>query len=272
MHYNISGLIKQATDPRDFQFSTTVTEADLPASVDLFNTPLGPLGEPFEPAWDQENIGSCGPNTAAELLVYCLMAFGSSKVVKPSRLFIYYVVRMLMRTIGQDSGVDNRTMLKALAQFGWCPEEMWHYITSKFTQRPSQECFDEAAKNKIVQYRAVAQTLHLMKACLAGDNGQQGRPFIFGFSVFPSMMTDEVAETGDIPDPHPGEQPIGGHDVLIGSYGIHGDRFTFKNHWKKPNGEPWGKNGYGTISYKYATNPELASDFWTIYTPGSFSV
>jgi hypothetical protein len=41
-------------------------------------------------------------------------------------------------------------------------------------------------------------------------------------------------------------------------------RFTFKNSW----GEGWGNKGDGTIPYSYATNPDLAGDFWTIINSG----
>jgi C1A family cysteine protease len=173
----------------------------------------------------------------------------------PSRLFIYYCARSLMGTIQQDSGVDNRSLLKALARYGWCDEADWPYDIERFRTQPLATCFEAAAKRKIVQYLAVPQTLDQMKGCLAGND-----PFIFGFTVYESLESEAVTKTGVVPMPGLLERATGGHDVTVVGYDDTTQRFKFKNSW----GPKWGINGYGWIPYSYATNPRLAGDFWTV--------
>lgn len=251
-------------DIRDeaFRYSVTLrTKAALPPKIDL-STP--PLPAPFEPSFNQGSLGSCGPNTEAAVLVYT--QWEEDKVaVMPSRLYLYYLTRVLMRTVGEDSGVYNRIMLKALKSGGWCDESLWPYDISKFREKPPQACYDQAATRVgKIQYNAVTQNLADMKGCLA-----DGNPIIFGFTVYQSLDTDEVDRTGDIPMPRQGERPVGGHDVTLVGFDDETQKFKLKNSWGG-----WGYNGsgYGFIPYAYATNRQLADDFWTITASGETPV
>lgn len=235
--------------------------ASIPDCIDL-SQPAMPA--PFEPAWDQEDIGSCGPNSASEDIVFSqIKQEGLKKIVMPSRLFIYYNTRKEMGTVSSDSGVDNRSMLKSLNKVGWCDEELWPYDTRKFTKAPPQAAYDQAATRKITGYARVDQDPQTMLACLAN-----GDTFIFGFNVYSSMLTPQVDATGIIPMPKFRDRRQGGHDVLFVGYNnttrqwqdIPPGHFKLKNHWTAQ----WGNRGYGYIPIKYATDPDLADDFWTI--------
>lgn len=231
--------------------------AALPPSVDLSRPALP---GPFEPAWDQGSIGSCGPHTASADIVFAALKQQSLPAAPmPSRLFVYWCARSVMGTLPEDSGVTNRDMLKALARHGWCDELLWPYVPNRMRDRPPQMCFDQAEKRKITQYLAVPQTLDAMRGCLAA-----GDPFIFGFSVYESLETAAVAKSGVVPMPKSGERVLGGHDVLVVGYDDAAQRFKFRNSW----GAGWGQSGYGTIPYAYATNPRLAGDFWTVRHAG----
>lgn len=210
------------------------------------------------PPLNQSSLGSCGANTADELIEFDQKAEGQP-VQSASRLFIYYCTRSLMGTVSQDSGVDNRTMLKALAQYGYCDESLWPYDVTKFASKPSAAAFAYAATNKITSYAAVAVNLAAMKAAIVS-----GFPFMFGFDVYQQIESDQAAQTGVLTMPPPGATPIGGHDVTIWGYDDARQVFNFRNHWSKNDGSPWGDNGNGTIPYAYATNPSLCSDFWAI--------
>ncbi len=237
--------------------------AALPVSYDLTSSMKDKL--------DQGSLGSCGPNTAAEC-IQCDQGLENLPVVLPSRLFIYWVTRYLMGTTNQDSGVDNRTMLKALAGYGYCPETLWlpngaGYDIRQFTRQPSKDCFQAAQANRITSYAAVTKTLDQMK----GTN-VTGFPFIFGFDVYQQIEGDEAAATGIIRDPSPGATPVGGHDMSLVGYDDQGfgipyfsgkGAFKLKQHWAGPNDGWWGDNGYGYISYAYATGLH-ASDFWVV--------
>lgn len=265
--FNTKGWLRQPHDPRDrvYLAPRRITRS-LPASADL-SPGMGPQ-------LDQADLGSCGPNTGDELVNYDQKAEGLP-VVSYSRLFVYYNARVIMGTVNQDSGVDNRSMMQALATAGFCPETLWPYDTTQFTVQPPAACYQAGQANKITDYAAVPQDLTQMKGTLAA-----GRPFCFGFDVFSQIQSDQAAGNGIVADPS--GSPIGGHDVSFVGFNDTGNDlpgvllgnvwpsgyFKFRNHWMNAPGRPWGDGGYGYISYGYASGPN-ASDFWVISTvPG----
>ena len=261
MKYNLSGWIKQNHDSRDRVLRFSRREL-------LALSPTTDLQKGMGPQLNQGDEGSCGPHTAVEMIEFDQILQGSP-VVQPSRNQIYYACRTLMGTTGSDSGVDNRTLLKSLAQFGYAPESLWPYTDADMLTNPPASVWQAALPFKISNYAAVPQDLNSMKATISG-----GHPFMFGFSVFQQMMSDAAAATGIIADPS--GSSIGGHDVTYMGYSdvdapgvLPGNKwpagtFKFRNHWLNADGTPWGDGGYGYISYAYSTNPSYASDFWVI--------
>lgn len=203
--------------------------------------------------YDQGPIGSCGPHSCSADIQCDGDVAGHS--LMPSRLFGYYVTRHLMGTVNMDSGVSNREMLKAYAQFGWCDESLWPYEPARFKVKPPQEAYDQGQERRIETYLRVPQQLDQMRACLAS-----GDPFIFGFSVYTSFESDQTRRTGVVKMPDRLDRQLGGHDVLIVDYDDAKQRFTFRNSY----GVGWGDRGFGYMPYQYATHPQLASDSWTI--------
>ncbi len=94
-----------------------------------------------------------------------------------------------------------------------------------------------------------------MKGCLAS-----GYPFVFGFTVYPSFESDEVARSGIVPIPGASEQTLGGHAVLAVGYDDTKNMFIVRNSW----GSGWGLAGYFYMPYAYLLDNNLANDFWTI--------
>lgn len=207
------------------------------------------------PVYNQGNLGSCTANAIAGAYEFDEMKQGETTVFSPSRLFIYYNERKANGTIDLDSGASIRDSVIAISEIGVCPETMWPYFIEKFKDCPPQECYDDAAKHKCVQYKRVRQTLDQMKQCLI-----EGFPFVFGFQVYESFESDEVMKTGIVPMPKHGEKVLGGHACVMSGFDDTKRQFLFRNSW----GESFGQKGYGFISYDYILDHNLAADFWTV--------
>ena len=83
---------------------------------------------------------------------------------------------------------------------------------------------------------------------------------MFGFSVYDSFESTQVAKTGVVPMPATGEKQIGGHAVLAVGYDDTQQRFIVRNSW----GRGWGMRGYFTMPYAYLSDSNLSDDLWTI--------
>jgi C1A family cysteine protease len=245
------GWIRDAPDARDFLFKNIQKIVAIPAKVDL-----RPGCSPVE---DQGRLGSCTANALAGALEF-LELKDKMKLVNLSRLFIYFNERVIEGNVDSDSGAQLRDGIKVLAKLGVCPESEWKYVISKFKLKPPQPVFADALRHKILSYYRI-QTLDEMKNCLANDH-----PFVFGFVVFESFESSDVAHTGNVGMPKEGEKILGGHAVVAVGYDDSQKRFIVRNSW----GSEWGMNGYFTIPYEYLANPELASDMWVILKDNGF--
>ena len=242
------GYIPDLPDHRDYMFSATYRAIPiLPASVDLRPT--------CSPVEDQGALGSCTANALVGSLEFLEKKDGVA-FTDLSRLFVYYNERVIEHTVASDSGAMLRDGIKTLAKQGVCSENNWPYTISKFKSKPSKTCYTEASTHIITSYQRL-QTLDDMRACLAA-----GYPFVFGFTVYASFESSQVAKTGVVPLPAPGEAVFGGHAVVAVGYKDSTKRFIARNSW----GPSWGQKGYFTIPYNYLTNPQLATDMWTIRT------
>ena len=115
--------------------------------------------------------------------------------------------------------------------------------------------FSIRKKHISVEYNRLTQDLHDFKSCL-----QEGFPFVFGFVVYPSFETQEVAESGKMIMPDKSESPLGGHAVLAVGYNDEEKVFIIRNSW----GIEWGDKGYFYMPYDYILDDDLCSDFWTV--------
>jgi len=241
------GWKKDTEDTRDYQYKLPETTTPLPTSTDLTSK--------CPPIVDQGQLGSCTANGAAGVLEYDML-LQQEQDTTPSRLFIYYNTRDIEGTVDSDSGASIRDTIKSVTQFGACSESEWPYDISTFTNKPSEQCYTDALLHKAVKYMSVTHSLVHVKSALA-----EGFPVIFGFTCFESLESQEVDDTGDIPYPKHGEQEIGGHCVLLVGYDDNVQKFLMRNSW----GTSWGKQGYGTMPYKYIKG-KYSSDFWIVET------
>jgi len=234
-------------DQRDHEYAKVAKPpAALPPAVDL-----RPKDSPVE---DQGQLGSCTANALAGALQFLEKKDNVPSFTDASRLFIYYNERAVEGTVASDSGAQIRDGIKTLAKQGVCPETEWPYDITKFADQPPSTCYSDAKKHLILSYARLT-TLQDMKGCLANGN-----PFVFGFTVYESFESAQVAQTGIAPMPAAGEKVLGGHAVMCVGYSDADKRFIVRNSW----GPGWGMKGYFTLPYDYVTNGKLADDFWTI--------
>lgn len=242
------GWVPDLPDARDFVFSAPDhVLATLPAKVDLRSK--------CPKVYDQGQLGSCTANAIAGAYEYDQLQERQPDFV-PSRLFIYFNERDMEGTIDIDAGAMLRDGIKSVTKLGVCTEKSWPYDIAEFRDRPGAACYKEALEHQAIVYRGVPQQLNMLQGCLA-----TGTPFVFGFSVYESFESDEVARTGVVDMPAAKEAQVGGHAVVAVGYDNSSQRFLCRNSW----GASWGQKGYFTMPYAYVTNAQLAMDFWAIY-------
>lgn len=253
------GWIRDLPDARDHFYAVPEeTRTSLPSSTDLRS------GLPA--CYDQGQIGSCTANAIAGAVEFTVRKENLPDFM-PSRLFIYYNERSIEGNVGTDSGAQIRDGVKSVSTQGVCAESEWPYdatpadANGQFpagdpaAEKPTDQCYQDALKNTVNSYQRVIQNLDQLRGCLA-----EGYPFVFGFTVYASFESQQVAETGVVPMPASSEQVLGGHAVLAVGYDDSQQRFLVRNSW----GTSWGQGGYFTMPYEYVTNAGLASDFWTV--------
>ena len=234
-------------DQRDHMyFAPAHTLMTLPPSVDL--------RDDCPPVVDQGELGSCTACAIANAHRYDQMK-QNAKDFMPSRLFIYYNERAMEGTVKSDSGAYIRDGMKSISKLGVCSESVWKYDIRKFAKKPPMGLYTEALKHQAISYKRLTPTLPQLKSCLA-----EGYPFVFGFAVYESFMSDSVAETGQVHMPSLNESMLGGHAVLAVGYDDATQTFIVMNSWS----EQWGDFGMFYMPYAYLTNNDLADDFWTV--------
>ncbi|HEX3778546.1 MAG TPA: C1 family peptidase [Pseudonocardiaceae bacterium] len=255
------GWVADLPDHRDrVRTAAPETLAHLPAAADLSTDPAMP------PIYDQQQIGSCTANGIGAAVEYEMRKQNLADFM-PSRLFIYYNERAMEKSVGSDSGAQIRDGVRSVAKQGVCPEAEWPYdgeaansdgswpAGHRAGQKPTSACYAAASGTEAVVYERVPQQADQIKAVLAG-----GTPVVFGFTVYASFESRQVAETGTVPMPSRDEEQLGGHCVVAVGYDDAIQRWICRNSW----GTGWGKGGLFTLPYAYLTDSRLSSDFWTV--------
>jgi C1A family cysteine protease len=242
------GWVPDQPDIRDkYRFKIAPAIAELPAKVDLRSD------QP--PMYNQFSLGSCTAQMGVGIFQYNQMQQNIGWPEMPSRLFVYYNTRKLQGTIPEDSGASIRDTIKAIVKYGVCKASHWPYILNRFTNKPTQHCYNFAKKHTAVVYERVNQNINEIKAVLASKE-----LIGIGFSVYDGFESQECSRTGVLNMPLSHERLLGGHAVVIVGYDDEAQRVIVRNSW----GDDWGANGYFTMPYEYLLHSDLASDFWTI--------
>ena len=233
-------------DNRDFYFKVS-EPVPIPTSVDL--RPNCP------PVYNQGALGSCSSNAICAAYEFDLLKQGKIDFM-PSRLFLYYNERNIEGTTGYDAGAQLKDGLKSLNKDGICSENLCPYDINKFENKPSQQAYDAAKLNTISLYEKIPDgNLFLMKQCLA-----KGIPFVFGFTVYESFESEEMARTGIMPPLNNSDSVMDGHAVMCVGFDDAKQYVIVRNSW----GNEWADKGYFYMPYDYISNSNLCSDFWCI--------
>lgn len=245
--YRIYGWRPSRPDHRDHQ-------AD-PSGIKL--QPEVDPREQMAAPYDQGQLGSCTANAVAAAVQYDWELDKQEVVETPSRLDIYWGERSYEGTTSYDSGAFGRDGFKYAANVGLIPEHLWPYDITKFNVQPPA---DTAVRQRLTRpYRVVPRNKTAWKRVLSNR-----QTIAFGFTVYESFESQQVAQTGIMSHPSTSERVLGGHEVLaVGYLKAYPDYVLVRNSW----GTGWGLGGYFLMPWSVVLDRNLSSDFRTIYRP-----
>ena len=232
-------------DIRDYIYRSNSTEV-LRESVDLRG-------------WDtivesQGSIGSCSANAITNAYELCVNQNYPEYFTHLSRLFIYYNTRSEYGEIQRDEGIFLRDGLKSLSKFGVCSEELWPYNEDKFDNQPTEECYEDAKKRKILKYQKLISIYYITEVL------NNNKPVVFGMEIYDSFM-DLNDRISTVNFPSRKEKSLGGHAMCMVGFDLTKRLFLTKNSF----GTSWGDNGYCWIPFDYIK--QEGYDIWTFDIP-----
>ena len=213
--------------------------------------------------FDQGQLGSCTANAVAAAVEYDAKLNGADPGFL-SRLWIYWYERKLEGSpADQDTGAQGRDGFKVCNKLGVPLEADWPYDIAQFSVEPPATLDPEARMHTISGYQSVPRNLDSMKAVLSNR-----QTIAFGFTVYESFESEDVARTGIVALPTRGEKVVGGHEVLLVGYLRDEPNYGLvRNAW----GTGWGMAGYFLMPWAYVLDSNLATDFRTIGRPAGDS-
>lgn len=233
--------------------------------------------------WDQGNQGACGPHAVSRLTMKLAIDLGDkfdeahpddeadADEDRPSPAFAYYTTRQLMNTTSQDSGVDNRTLFQAHAQYGYVHEATMPYNDSDFTTAPSEDAYKAGSVLEGSTYRKLVPGNGSMRIQLASGN-----PILGAFNV-PDYFEEESVwnpATQALLPPRMVPQfkkYLGGHDVAFTGFDYTLTEYSIPvfyvdnswgMQWGQPFGAPSGKAGRFAVAAE--TVASIFTDLWLI--------
>lgn len=238
MKFNIKPSLP---DERDYIYKSD-SSVSLRESVDLRE-------------WDtivesQESLGSCSSNALTNAYELLVNREYPEYFTHLSRLFIYYNARAEYGNIQTDDGIFLRDGLKTLAKFGVCSENLWPYDIDKFDDKPTDECYEDAKKRKVLKYQKLTSIYYITEVL------NSNKPVVFGMEIYDSFMElNERISTVSFPGRK--EKSIGGHAMCMVGYDLNKRLFLTKNSF----GSNWGDKGYCWIPFDYIK--QEGYDIWT---------
>jgi C1A family cysteine protease len=236
------GANRDVHDVRDHMFAMPPVAVTCPPHVDL-----RPWGGPVK---DQGNEGSCTGHAFSSAREWMNRRYhGGSVILSPQSLYVDELIRE--GDFPNDDGAMSRTGCWVLQKRGCCEARLWPYVAGQITA-PTPEQIQNAAQYKTAGYHRLA----FLNDILTVLSLPKPWPVTVGFSVYESFMTQQVADTGIMPIPTPGEAYEGGHEVLCLGYDWPSQMGIMQNSWS----DAWGQKGYFMMPFEVLTAPD--TDLW----------
>lgn len=208
------------------------------------------------PIKDQGEEGSCTGHAFTSAREWMARKYQRTSLIL-SPQYLYVEELMAEGSFPRDDGAAPRTGCQVLAAKGCCEAALYPYVAGKLNP-PTAEQTQNALKYKTGAYHRIG-TLPDFLNCLADPTPW---PVLIGFTVYDSFLSQQVADTGLMPIPKPGEQQQGGHEVVCLGYDLGKQRALTQNSW----GDSWGERGYFWMPFEVVMSPD--TDLWMVHTGG----
>ncbi len=245
------GYVRDVPDTRDKVFKAPPRGA-LPKTASLLGSMLGIV--------NQGSLGSCVANSGFQAVRTRQVIQGAASPKLGSRLFGYYMARMIDRSAKYDAGTQIRSFFYAISKVGFPDEDLQPYDDrddndpeAPFRQPPPSKAVHQAYDRRSpVVYKRIPQgdaAWDGMKSAIAA-----GFPVVFGVDVDSDFTSDNFDPKSVLGAPNPNKIE-GGHALT--AMGYTEKYIVVVNSW----GKSWGDGG---ICYFGPDYIKQADDIWVV--------
>jgi len=166
------------------------------------------------PIKDQGSEGSCTAHAGTSTNEWIHRAYlKSAPIFSPQYTYSKELIRQ--GSFPNDVGSDGDTLCNTLIADGCCEESLYPYVAGQILAPNTAQNLN-AAKYRLGAYHGLTGSATALSV-LADPTPW---PVAIGFTVYESFEGAELAGTGIMPTPKPGENILGGHEVLMVGYDI----------------------------------------------------
>lgn len=225
-------IVPDVSDERDFIYESKSDHIPIITNLTQFMLSVE----------DQGKTNSCTANAMTSLLEMMTKWLKPEQAQQLSRMFLYYVARTYSNRQGSDNGTQLRDLLKAMQEYGCCPESVYPFDAAKINDQPPPEAYAAASNFKISSY---ARCNDLRKALSDG------------FPVLIAMYLRNGFGNRQWLD-YPTQTIFGSHAMVIVGHDDTRQTFLALNSW----GIAW--DGDGLIEIPYSVVAADMHDAWVV--------